>query len=433
MKSQRQKTDSHFSKFSLIPHSILALALIYVLGCQPTQEQSKQNDRTPTGAAESQAETTSEPPLQTTQGKPTNSDEAAVTDKSAMPDESNFVVPGINFDPPADDAAADGWQTEELSSAAAKQLQEIATHFDPSTESTKTKTPIGEIVTPNVVFHSFRPSEMETVFSDAAFVVRRNKNRGQPAENAPERLTGAEHFREQATRLLGFANNVHNVKTKVKVFKVEQREATFTTSAYMQTWAQSDEGKLQSNATWDCIWKIGTNDLTLEKLVIRDHLEVVGTNVNGSGPMFADCTEAVLGKTPAFREQLIPGMDQWLHTIEIQYQINIGGWEGISISDVNGDGRDDLYVSQPGGLPNRLFIQNADGTCRDASAESGTDWLNQAHAAVFGDLDNDGDQDLIIGVQDGLLVMSNNGKGKFRVRRGLILPAAVPYSLTLAD
>ena len=149
--------------------------------------------------------------------------------------------------------------------------------------------------------------------------------------------------------------------------------------------------------------------------------------------MFADCTEAVLGKTLGFAEQLVPGMDQWLHTIEIQYHINIGGWEGVSISDVNGDGLDDLYVSQPGGLPNRLFIQNGDGTCRDASAESGTDWLNQAHGSVFGDIDNDGDQDLVVGVQDGLLVMSNDGSGKFTVRRGLILPAAVPYSLSLAD
>ena len=149
--------------------------------------------------------------------------------------------------------------------------------------------------------------------------------------------------------------------------------------------------------------------------------------------MFADCTEAILGRTPGFREQLLPGMDQWLHTIEIQYHINIGGWEGVSISDVNGDGMDDLYISQPGGLPNRMFLQNADGTCTDISAQSGTDWLNQAHGSVFGDIDNDGDQDLVVGVQDGLLVMSNDGTGKFTVARGLILPAAVPYSLTLAD
>ena len=171
----------------------------------------------------------------------------------------------------------------------------------------------------------------------------------------------------------------------------------------------------------------------MQSLSVRDYLEVVGSQSATAGPMFSDCTEAVLGDLPCFKSQLVPGMDQWLHVLEIQYHINIGGWEGIAISDVNGDGLDDVYLSQPGGLPNRLFIQNGDGTCRDASAESGTDWLNQSHASVFGDFDNDGDQDLVVGVQDGLLVMSNDGQGNFTVRRGLILPAAVPYSLTLAD
>ncbi len=396
MNSPFQNTRSKFAG-----SFILALAVICTQGCQP-EDQKQQS--------------------------PANSKQLNVDSKQAEAetDDTAYVVPGINFAPPADDAAADGWQTEQLSSAASKQLQQIALHFDPSGKAT---TPVDDLVASDVSFQSLRPVETETVFNDAAFTVRRNKN----TADESKKIASAEKFGEQLASLLSFVTNVRDVKTKVKVFKVNQQDSQLVTSAYMQTWATADEGTIQSNATWDCVWNVGPKNVTLQSLKIRDYLEVVGSQANDAGPMFADCTEAVLGNTSGFRDQLVPSMDQWLHTIEIQYHINIGGWEGISISDVNGDGLDDLYVSQPGGLPNRLFIQNGDGTCHDASAESGTDWLNQAHASVFGDIDNDGDQDLVIGVQDGLLVMSNDGSGKFTVRRGLILPAAVPYSLTLAD
>ena len=397
----------------LLRFATLVLAIAGFLGCEPPIETIQPLDQEATPASGSGNRST-EP----TQGSATK------------PQDQDYVVPGINFAPPPDDAAADGWQTEELSSAASYQLQQIALHFAP--EKKQSAPLLSELVAADVSFDSLRPAEIETAFQDAAFTIGRAKD---PATQTTDAKAGIKEFGKQLSQLLGFATNPHNVKTKVKVFKVDQDEQTnqLKTSAYMQTWAAADQGAIQSNATWNCVWEIGDKNVTLKSLTIGDYLEVTGSTATGGGPMFADCTEAVLGKTPDFHAQLLPSMDQWLHTIEIQYHINIGGWEGVSISDVNGDGLDDLYISQPGGLPNRMFLQNADGTCTDISAESGTDWLNQAHGSVFGDIDNDGDQDLVVGVQDGLLVMSNDGTGKFTVARGLILPAAVPYSLTLAD
>ena len=387
----------------------LVLAIASLLGCQSPEDQDISTDTIPSNGSSTRS-------VKPTQGS------------DAKQDNQDYVVPGINFAPPPDDAGADGWQTEELSSAASYQLQQISLLFAPKNKQSVPD--LSGLVASDVSFDSLRPAEIETAFKDAAFTIRRNKDADQQT-SSPN--TGIDEFGEQLSNLLGFADNAHNVKTKVKLFKVDHQDSQLVTSAYMQTWGDAEQGTIQSNATWDCVWEIGDKNVTLKSLTIRDYLEVIGTNSSGGGPMFADCTESILGKTPGFREQLLPGMDQWLHTIEIQYHINIGGWEGVSISDVNGDGMDDLYISQPGGLPNRMFIQNANGTCTDISAESGTDWLNQAHGSVFGDIDNDGDQDLVVGVQDGLLVMSNDGTGKFTVARGLILPAAVPYSLTLAD
>ena len=81
--------------------------------------------------------------------------------------------------------------------------------------------------------------------------------------------------------------------------------------------------------------------------------------------------------------------------------------------NVNGDGRDDLYLCHQGGLPNRLLIHTADGTLRDASRESGLDFLESTRSALFLDLDNDGDQDFVASLGANLLVAYNGGRGQF--------------------
>lgn len=340
--------------------------------------------------------------------------------------ENTDVVPGTSFTPAADDAGADGWGTEKLSSAANKRLKELVTYFTGS--KTEPERQLAELAAVDLSIESLRPTELETVFEDPAYLIRRAK-----PSSSKQLTTGLASLEKELKGVTGFVQNPSEVHTKVKVFRVKAEGPLVKISAYIQTWGSCARGTFQMNATWDCDWYVVDGVMALGKLTVSDYLEVIGTGSENGAPMFSDCTEAILGETPAFYEQLTPSMDQWLHRLEIQYHINIGGWEGISIADVNGDGLDDLYLPQPGGLPNRLFVQQPDGTCVDRSAESGTDWLNQSHGAVFADLDNDGDQDLVVGVHDGLVVMANDGTGKFTTRSGLILPAAVPYSITVAD
>ncbi|NIP95374.1 MAG: VCBS repeat-containing protein, partial [Akkermansiaceae bacterium] len=92
---------------------------------------------------------------------------------------------------------------------------------------------------------------------------------------------------------------------------------------------------------------------------------------------------------------------------------------GLAIGDVNGDQLEDLYICQQGGVPNRLFLQNPDGTLRDFTAESETGWLDYCASALIVDLDNDGDKDLVVSQDFKMLFMDNvDGKGRFELAFG---------------
>ena len=148
---------------------------------------------------------------------------------------------------------------------------------------------------------------------------------------------------------------------------------------------------------------------------------------------FIDVTESSLGEVKDFKNQFYRGQDYWTSRIEMLTGIDVGGWQGVSVADVNGDGLDDFYVAQPGGLPNRLYVRNSQGGFEDWSHKSSINFLDSSHANLFIDLDNDGDQDLVSGVNEGVMIMENDGNGNFTKRVSQLLPSAVPYSISAAD
>jgi len=150
------------------------------------------------------------------------------------------------------------------------------------------------------------------------------------------------------------------------------------------------------------------------------------------GALFEDIASRVLGGNPAWQEQLQPGMNSWVRRIERSLKPDFLGYHGLAVGDVDGDGLEDLYLCQPGGLPNLLFRQEKDGTMTDISHTSGVDWLDNSTGALLVDLDNDGDSDLAVATQRAFLVMENDGTGKFSLRTRLP-NAGLGYSPTAAD
>ena len=97
-------------------------------------------------------------------------------------------------------------------------------------------------------------------------------------------------------------------------------------------------------------WSRSEGDWNLTKVELESIREV-------SSPLgyFTDVTEQAVGHNPSYREQLSLGVDHWRTVLDEALGISVYGHNGISVGDYNGDGFEDLYISQPSGLPNRLY------------------------------------------------------------------------------
>ena len=183
----------------------------------------------------------------------------------------------------------------------------------------------------------------------------------------------------------------------------------------------------QINAVWHAKWSSDDPVALLDLQV--DSYEEVDKKIAGG---FEDVTGFVIGDQIEHKEQITRGLDHWLSRLEMSFGLEMSSSHGLSIADVNGDGLDDVYLSSGGGLPNRLFLHQKDGTVRDGGAEAGVDFLDHTHSSLFLDFDNDGDQDLALAMSRGVLILENS-QAVFTVRETKLFPSAVPYSLSAAD
>jgi len=144
----------------------------------------------------------------------------------------------------------------------------------------------------------------------------------------------------------------------------------------------------------------------------------------------------------------------WLHTNEgdkftarkIEFEIAENTTPlSVALGDVNKDGWVDLYVSgyiknsfvegqtiftRPYGGYSYLLLNNGDNTWRDVSKEAGVWRQHNTFTAVFADLDNDLDSDLVIAQDTGVIEMYEN-TGSFPMKR-VTLPVVSSYPMGLA-
>jgi Flp pilus assembly protein TadD/peroxiredoxin len=170
---------------------------------------------------------------------------------------------------------------------------------------------------------------------------------------------------------------------------------------------------------WRLTWeRSGAGEFHMRNWQTLDETQSRFINSSGSGasggPSYIDIAAAALGGNASYSSQLLHGTDYWRTVLDGACGIDIYGHNGVSVGDIDGDGYDDLYVCQPGGLPNRLYRNRADGTFQDITEASGVGVLENTACALIVDVDNDGRQDLIIVRATGPMLFLNEGGGKFR-------------------
>ncbi len=160
---------------------------------------------------------------------------------------------------------------------------------------------------------------------------------------------------------------------------------------------------------WKQTWKGG---------VLTRFSPVEETLVSAARPLFRDITAETFRGAPSFDGQLAHGVPYWRSRLDAASGIDVHGHNGIAVGDIDGDGQDEIYVCQPGGLPNRLYRNRGDGTLEDITERAGVGVLDSTSSALFVDFRNSGRQDLVVLRPDGPLLFVNQGEGRFRFQAG---------------
>ena len=147
----------------------------------------------------------------------------------------------------------------------------------------------------------------------------------------------------------------------------------------------------------------------------------------GPERVFTDVTESAFGQDPSYRSHLVRDTNYWRTVLETASGIDIFGNYGLSVGDIDADGRDEIYLCQPQGLPNRLYRQRTPGVFEEIAAQAGLDLLDATSMALFADVLNRGRQDVILITESSPLLFLNEGNGRFKLK-----PDAFPAGATQA-
>ena len=354
------------------------------------------------------------------------------TESGALP--ASLIGRGATEIREADRAGLELWETESFSRAAAQQLQSLADWLRrPSSAIASLRVVLSETVQSS----KLRSPDLRRVFSDGVVEVWRCTD---SEAVAPSIHQGVPAVAAALAELRFGVGSIGNVEAEFAIVGVKADEDTWETIQHVSIFALHPGRTVEYHGRWRIHWQEADQELPRIASITLLASEEARSAASPDGtpkhtarrPWFSDATASVLGHNPSYWQQLEIGTSQWLRSIEASLGTDFIGHAGVSVGDVNGDGLDDVYVAQGGGLPNRLYIHQPDGTATDHSSAAGVDWLDRTLSALLVDLDNDGDQDLVVATEPALLLMSNDGSGRFRLRAALDQVRLV-YSLAAAD
>ncbi len=309
-----------------------------------------------------------------------------------------------------DNPEVDGWDTEAFQDEAKKQLKLIGKEL--AAPNRMTAASLSGLVTED--FHSdhLLPENFPIVYEDKQLIVQR--------WNAPESrvsdqglpLVGSDGLLvalQDLTNSFGTTvDNSEKIESQFKIYRVTPGSDGITeTRQLVSLLGRNAQGRVEQHSDWIANWKLQADGK--HRLVSLRPISIEQSCGKRQEGLFSDVTQSVLRGSGVDENQFLFGLDHWFERVQDQRYSAFIGISGVSIGDVNQDGLDDIYVCQETGLPNRLFLQRPDGTVEEVSRQWNVDWLQTSRSALLVDLDNDGDQDLVVAIMGGAVLAENTG------------------------
>jgi tetratricopeptide (TPR) repeat protein len=253
---------------------------------------------------------------------------------------------------------------------------------------------------------------------------------------APEPVLDARAFAPELAGLLQEFRQVTTAEFLITALTVDRERSSASAEVrYDLVGPGRRAHRVQRVGRWQMRWQKGPSGWRVVEWTARSD-----TRSSASVPIFTEVTTAAFGAIDSFRRQLSVSLDDLGTTLDSALARDSSGHHGVAVADVDGDGLEDVYVCQPHGFPNRLYRARGDGTFEDVTERSGLGILEDTQHALFADVDNDGDQDLVLSLSSGpsaLVLFRNDGighftrdKDAFRLARPL---QGAPMGMAIAD
>jgi len=257
----------------------------------------------------------------------------------------------------------------------------------------------------NFLGSSLRPAESRLVRSGPALEVHQNKF-------AEESALGRGAFLQALRSTLSSFSKIVTAELQVITIEAHSPSRLHTHVRYELVGSGQGFYREQRVGHWDMEWERVSSEAA--PFHLRKWQALDETQSRSFAPIFADITVQAFVNTPSYPSQLQHGADYWRTVLDGACGIDIYGHNGVSVGDIDDDGFDDVYICQPAGLPNRLYRNRGDGSFEDITESSGVGILENTACALFADVNNDGQQELIVVRTNGPLLFLNEGGGKFR-------------------
>ena len=386
--------------------SRLLLASLFLASCG--SESSDAPSSSSTSGSTSPASTPSQPSTPALPQRPADVARGRVSSPLPAPDLAGpaqylFVDPEVPKDEwnaenhARMDPRVDGWPMEAIHDVVRPRMLALAERVWGASDA-----PVAELLAPDFAGATALRGELATLHDDGQLAVEALKSGERPLAPVPDWSAACAALR----------GPFRGAKPQLQLWieSVRPDGAAVVSEARLCVSAALAPGAVQHNALWRVRWVPGA-DAGSPRVQSIEVLEL--EELRAARRAFGDHTARWIGTPPWLEREFLHGLGEYYFRQDKLTGNHLLGGHGLAVGDANGDGLDDVYMCTAGGFPNRLLLQQPDGTLRDGTSEAKVALLDNTRSALIVDIDGDRHRDLVAGVGPYVWIAYNDGSGVF--------------------